>query len=147
MLTRLRLFLACLVMVALPLQGLAAATMAFCESGGAHEVQVQATVAHDNAEHSNASHHHAAHQHDDATQDMQVDAHAAHDHAGKSGSLPDAGHKCGVCAACCHGAVIAGFSATPVHPALPQADLAEPFVLIHARASSVPDKPPRLARV
>jgi hypothetical protein len=142
MLTRLRLFLACLVMVALPLQGLAAATMAFCESGGAHEAQVQATVAHDHAVHGNA-----AHQHGDADHDMQADAHAAYDHAGKSGSLPDAGHKCGVCAACCHGAVIAGFTATPVQPALPQADMAEPFVLIHARASSVPDKPPRLTRV
>lgn len=145
MLTRFRLFLACLVMVALPLQGLAAATMLFCGTGDAQEVHAQASGLHDHAAHMHGAAH--ADAHSGAQADTHADSHIAQSPSGKPGSLPDAGHKCGVCAACCHGAAMAGFSATPLSPPLPQADLAEPFVLIHARAASVPDKPPRLARV
>jgi hypothetical protein len=133
-----RLVVACLMMIALPLQGLAAASMLFCGTGQAQHAAISSSDARASVGHDHAAHMHSAEQ-------THADAHQVQE--GKPGSLPDAGHKCGVCAACCHGAAIAGFSATPLVPPPPQANLAEPFVLIHARAASVPDKPPRLTRV
>jgi hypothetical protein len=113
--SRFRLFLAWLIMAAIPLQGMAAASMLFCGMGAHHgpaQVAVQAEAGH-------------------------------HDHAQHGKKSPDSSHKCPVCASCCHGAAIAQFASLAVLAPAPQAESAEPFVLIHARPSPVPDKPPR----
>lgn len=126
---RLRLLFAWLLLAAIPLQGLAAASMLFCGMGPDHGAQHQAqpvSVAAD-------GHEHASHQHLEvvtADQDKQL-------------QLPDSSHKCGVCASCCNGVAL---TATPLLVAiapLPPAHAAEPFVLLHPWPSTVPDKPPR----
>ncbi|MFC5500167.1 hypothetical protein ACFPOE_21675 [Caenimonas terrae] len=121
---RIRYLFAWLVLAALPLQGFAAASMLFCGMGAAVVGTAQ------------AHHDHAAHSH-------------AHAHAvkgvegGVAQQLPDAGHSCGVCAACCHGGAIAQTPHVLAMASLPLAPAAEPFVRIDPRPSSVPDKPPR----
>lgn len=130
--SRIRLLLAWLVLAAIPLQGFAAASMLFCGMGSGHQpalqVQAQAGDHHDHAEH---GHGHA------------VKEKAAQPADGQA-QLPDASHKCGVCGSCCSSAAI---TETPRALALappPQSEAAEPFVLIHPRPSTVPDKPPRV---
>ncbi|CAN5451367.1 hypothetical protein BH11PSE7_BH11PSE7_14290 [soil metagenome] len=100
----------------------------------AHDQSAMHSHAQDGAQ-ANAVHTHTA----------STAARAGHQTGHDSGHV--SGHKCNVCATCCQAAAIAGFSAPVQLQPLPQADLAEPFVLIHARASAVPDKPPRLARI
>ncbi len=126
--SRIRTVLAWLLLLAIPLQGIAAASMLYCGPAARAAVQVQQSVA--------AEHHHG-----------QADNHA--DHAGhhggaaEDGALPDAGHKCGLCAACCHSVAL---TETPFAVALspaPQLTWDEPFVPVHSRPSPVPDKPPR----
>lgn len=135
----LRVLLAWLVMAAIPLQGLAAASMLYCGMGAHHGNEAVVASLHSPAPADRA----AAGRHD----------HSGHGHvapvdAGKIADdgqprLPDAAHKCGVCASCCHSVAIAEFPQTLVFTPLPQAELAEPFVLIDARPARVPDRPPR----
>lgn len=128
--SRFRLFLAWLVLAAIPLQGMAAASMLFCGMGEHHAPAVVAK--HDTAgEHDHSRHSHAA--------EVQLEKTA--DDAGKK--LPDVAHKCPVCASCCNIVAITEFPQLAAFAPLPQAESAEPFVLIHARPSQVPDKPPR----
>lgn len=125
--SRLRLFLAWLVLAAIPLQGLAAASMLFCGMSEHHAVtQVAGTQQHDHSRHNDVA-------------EVQVEK-----TAGSVGeNLPDSSHKCGLCASCCHSIAIAESSQLAAPAPLPQAELAEPFVLLHVRPSQVPDKPPR----
>ena len=132
--SRFRLILVWFVMAAFPLQGFAAASMLFCGMG-AHPAAVQ-LPSQAPAEHDHTQHSHGKHSHADEVRAVEV----AHD-IGKQ--PPDAGHKCGVCAACCYGVALVEFTHVPVAAPVPQAVLVEPVVLIHARASPVPDKPPR----
>lgn len=129
---RFRLLLVWLVMAAIPLQGWAAASMLFCGMG-AHHAPAQVAVAQQDAagHHDHSKHSHAA--------EVQVKKTADN----TSTKLPDVAHKCGVCASCCHGVAIAEFPELVAFAPVPQAELAAPFVLIHARPSQVPDKPPR----
>ena len=136
--SRFRQLLLCLMMLALPLQGFAAASMLFCGMGAGHDAK---------AEQMEMS----------ASPYQMVDATAMqHDHAkhGKTAQaskqapddkkqLPDASHKCGICAACCSVIAISDFPPTVGVRSSPKADLAEPFVLIHTVPSRVPEKPPR----
>ena len=127
---RLRWLLACLLMAALPLQGMAAVTLMLCgpaKMAAAHAVAV--------ADHG----HHPDHGHG-------VDAHPhAADHDPDQGSAPgpDMGHKCGLCAAGCHSAAISQTPRPLALTTLPRAEAAEPFSGFHSRATTVPDKPPR----
>ncbi|MDB5858892.1 MAG: hypothetical protein JWQ76_2581 [Ramlibacter sp.] len=122
--SRFRILLACLLLLAIPLQGIAAASMLYCGAATSHSHdEVQAP-----------SHH-----------DHSADVHAAAqaDDAAAAAGLPDQDHKCGACATCCHGAAIAAtFTLLSPSPA-PQAHAAEPVVHLHSRSSPVPDKPPR----
>ena len=126
--SRIRLLFAWLILAAIPLQGFAAASMLFCGMGAPHQqVRVQAQVA--------SQHDHAAHRHaQTVTAERQADTKA---------QLPDVTHTCGVCASCCHSVAISQTPASLATASLPQAEAAEPFVLIHRRPSPVPDKPPR----
>ena len=121
-----RLLLAWLVLAALPLQGLAAASMLFCHQAVAGEVAVHEG----HAEHDHGHHQAAAH-----------DGHAAEQgHAADQGD-PD--HKCPICGGLCH--VVAIPESTPVLPWAdsPSADLPQPRVPALTRAPPRPDKPPR----
>lgn len=125
--SRFRLFLVWLVMAAIPLQGMAAASMLFCGMGEHPSSARSAVSDHDHSKHSHAG------------QAQQVEK-TAHD---RSVNLPDTGHKCAVCASCCNSVAITEFPPLAAFEPVPQAELAEPFVLIDARPSPVPDKPPR----
>ncbi|TWO68008.1 hypothetical protein FN976_23975 [Caenimonas sedimenti] len=135
--SRFRLFLAWLIMAAIPLQGLAAASMLFCgpNHGPAPVAAQQERHGQDRAD---AVHHDEHTKHVDAG---EVEAKKADDNTGKK--LTDASRKCGVCASCCNSVAVAAFHELVAFGPVPQAELAEPFVLIHARPSQVPDKPPR----
>lgn len=138
MVSRFGLFLAWLVMAAVPLQGLAAASMLYCGVGAHHApgevtaVQQAQLVSDGNAGRLHDSGHgHAA----------GVQAKEAADTGSKN--LPDSAHKCGVCASCCHSLAIGDIPGLLALAPSAQAGLAEPLVLIHAGPSQVPDKPPR----
>ena len=120
---RLRMFLACLLLIAIPLQGLAAASMLFCDSDSR-----QASVEHDHAMHQHAGH-----------DQVQADD---NEQPGDS-VVADSGHTCSVCAACCHSAAISETPQVPAFSPVYQTVWAQPLVLVHSRPSPVPDKPPR----
>lgn len=127
--------MAWLVMAAIPFQGLAAATMAFC--GGAHHAQAAQVGAGGMHEHADGT----AHDHGQPVADAQaIEAESA---ATASKALPDVNHKCGACTSCCSSVAIAQSAYDLAFAPVPQAGLAEPFVLIHAPPSQLPDKPPR----
>ncbi|TWO63327.1 hypothetical protein FN976_28580 [Caenimonas sedimenti] len=137
--SRFRLFLAWLIVAAIPLQGLAASSMLFCGMGGHHGPGKLAVMQADLAPSSrtaSAGHDHSKHSHAG-----DVQAKKTTDSAGKK--LPDIAHKCAVCASCCNVVAITEFPQLVAFAPVPQAELDEPFVLIHARPSQVPDKPPR----
>ncbi|MES2401649.1 MAG: hypothetical protein V4573_16790 [Pseudomonadota bacterium] len=135
---RFRYLLLCLMMLALPLQGFAAASMLYCGMGPGHDIRAEQMAM-------NASPHQMAdaigmqHEHGDHDASAQVTI----QFPGDQNQLPDATHKCGVCAACCSVMAISDFPPTVEVQPSSKADLAEPFVLIHAVPSSLPDKPPR----
>ena len=128
MTARLWLFLAWLMMAAVPLQGFAATSMLFC-AAATHDVKVESTQAIASGHHDRAGHRHAA--------DLVAKK------AQGSVTSPDATHQCGLCASCCHSVAITEFPSIVALVHAPQAELADPFVLIHSRPSPVPDKPPR----
>lgn len=132
--SRIRILLTWLILAALPLQGFAAASMLICGADAGSQVH-QGRLASVAAV--PPAHDHAGHSHTNA-------------HAGKLAKVAqggthahDAGHTCGACAACCNTVAIMGMARLAPLAPMPQSRAAEPFVLIHARAASVPDKPPR----
>lgn len=128
----LRLLLAWLIIAAVPLQGFAAASMAFCK--GDHH----APTSRQDAERGTArisTHDHARH-----SDGVEIRAGETQSTAAK---VPDAAHKCGVCSSCCYSFGIAQRVHWPSLSPAPQAALAEPFLVILTTPSSVLDKPPR----
>jgi len=111
------------------MQGFAAASMLWCGMGAQHQHAAEASEPHDHAtRHSHTS---------DAAQGVAHAADAAH------GVPADNGQKCSICAACCSGVALVGMDQVLAMAPAPQAELAEPFVLIHTLPTPVPDKPPR----
>lgn len=119
-------------MAAVPLQGFAAASMAFCKGDDHAGVSGQATVP-ELAK--SGGHDHASHSHGVALQGDNAD-HAA------DAQLPDSAHKCGVCASCCHSLAVAQQVHWPSFSPASQAELAEPFLPILSTPTTVLDKPP-----
>ncbi len=120
----LRLVIACLVMAALPLQGIAAASMLFCGS------QAAARVA-------EAASHHGHH--------TSMDA-AVHDHAPAADDAHSADaqeHSCPICAACSQAQAVGEFDSLPLAAPAPSAEPSQPPVRVSSRALTLPDKPPR----
>jgi len=140
--SRLRLVLACLLMAALPLQGWAAVTMAFC--GDLHRTAA-AVVAEAGHSAGHAMEHAAPHGHDHAAPHAHADTDHQHDgHSTPSKtSTSGADHKCPACGACCHGAGLAAFDPLPVVAPPARVDAIEPVVQLHAPSLRQPDKPPR----
>jgi len=125
----LRILFAWLLIAAVPMQGFAAASMLWCGMGAQHQHAAEASEPHDHAtRHSHTS---------DAAQGVAHAADAAH------GVPADNGQKCSICAACCSGVALVGMDQVLAMAPAPQAELAEPFVLIHTLPTPVPDKPPR----
>lgn len=129
--SRLRLLFAWLVLVAVPLQGFAAASMLYCGTGPRHDAVAQVQVQSVSA----GQHDHSSHGHGKV---VKVEKSAD----GQS-KLPDSSHKCGVCASCCHSAAITETVRVLAMAPLPQAEVTALFVAIHPQPSPVPDKPPR----
>jgi hypothetical protein len=115
-----RLLLACLLIAALPLQGIAAASMAFCATGAPSSGAAAAPHGHDHA----ATHEHAAAQ--------QAGA-----------ALPDTAHACSVCMACCHAVGLVATAEFNVPSPEPQGPIAAVVPLLHERPASVLERPPR----
>ena len=137
---RFRRLLLCLMMLALPLQGMAAASMLYCGMGDSHHDQVAQVE-------ESASPHHvvvaADMQREHSKLDHTPTADASEHASDSQNQLPDASHKCGVCSTCCSVLAITAFHPTVEVQSSPEADLVEPFVLIHAVPSRLPEKPPR----
>jgi hypothetical protein len=126
-----------LLLLAIPLQGLAAASMLYCDpapkAAQAHQLQSAHEHGHDAHAMSASPHDHAKHDH--------VASDAGQQHAGAS-SATDGDHKCSLCAAC----QVVGISDSPhtsTFSATPQIPWVELFIPVHSRPTPVPDKPPR----
>jgi hypothetical protein len=134
--TALRLFCLWLLMLALPLQGFAAASMLYCAGQGSTAASSGAAPA--GGHHANpagiASHDHSGHQH-------AASADAARGGPGDDGKA--AGHKCATCAFCAHSVALDAFPPALEFGARAQASLPERPVLIAAVLVLLPDKPPR----
>ena len=133
----LRIIVAWLIMLALPLQGVAAAAMVHCagDRQSAHVSAVDGAPAHDAATH---AHDAATHAHGPAA--VAQDALGGDD---GSGVLAAAAHKCGACASGCHGVAIMDSRCPTMSSPPEQADLVEPSVHFGAILAAPPDKPPR----
>jgi hypothetical protein len=131
----LRLVIAWLVMAALPLQGIAAASMLFCEQA-AHATVSQPS-----------GHDHATHQHGDdgfakAEQSAKQDAQRADGSQAKSGLAGD-GHACPICASCCN---LVALTEAPILSFAGDSPEAQPLqgpARVFTRHAPTPDKPPR----
>ncbi|VTU32959.1 hypothetical protein [Variovorax sp. PBL-E5] len=130
---RVRVLLLWLVMLAVPFQGYAAASMGVCTA------RMPAPAAAAVGGHAQP-HEHAMHDHASATQTH----HPAHAKSAKA--QPDLGaSQCASCSLCaaCHAAALTGVLAVALLAPVPQADPAEPADAMATLAPRVPDKPPR----
>ena len=134
---RVRLLLAWIMMVAVPLQGFAAATMMLCGQASGH-VAAASVQAHEHGpSHGNA--HGLAQGHAHGNEASAHHGDGPHDGDSHGGVL----HKCGVCASCSHAVAITESIHTPGVAIPPQQRIAEPLVVVVFRPVPLPDKPPR----
>lgn len=154
--SRLRLFLAWLVLATMPLQAIAGASLLLCGAStgtGMHAAAAQPHPA-SGASGAPASHHHTSAAVDTDGHRLAVgggldgSAHAMA--GGLHGGSPhgaaqpfDMQHACSVCASCCHGTALAEFAHWPALTPMPQAPWAMESVPVDARPLPLPDKPPR----
>ncbi len=133
---RLRLFLACLVLLALPLQGALAASMRLCLPAGQ---PATASAGH------HADHHAAHHAHSAPATASQAQGPAAElaDGGLAAAAESDLHHTCDICAACGHAAALPAATARVASPSGVQAHPALAPARIDTRGLPVPDKPPR----
>jgi len=138
--TRIRVFLLWLLLAALPIQGMAAASMLLCGPAGTGAAQASQTDHHHEATAQAGTpppHHHQPSI--DASEAATAQLPAASD-----SSVAGAAHTCVACATCCHAvAVLSQFASLPAHGPLPRAELPGTWVRVHAAPQPVPDKPPR----
>lgn len=145
---RFRLLLACLLMAALPLQGLAAVSMMLCGGGGGGAAAAQAHAHHatgaPGSPHTADLVQDASIPHDHAGHEAQA-GHAGHSHdaVAEDGIATHADHKCGICGAGCHSVAITSASVAVQVSVMPQAPLAPPSPAVHTRTTPVPERPPR----
>lgn len=136
---RIRMLMAWVLLAALPLQGLAAASMVYCgPAGKAVASQVHAASADDQHGHA-----HGAGAGEHVLQGPGAMDHASMDHSADGNALPDSKHTCSICAACGNAAAITPSSHALAAPAASQSLAALPLPALHSRAPALPDKPPR----
>jgi len=138
----LRLVWVLLLALALPLQGLAAATMAACGpahgDAGAHAVPGHEASAHETHRHDPSAHH--SHRHDTSADDGSSGALAADDTS--SPTTPD--QKCSVCASCCTASAGLPTHAVVAHPvALAGSLIGHERASLAAFLTDGPERPPR----
>ncbi len=125
-----------MLMLALPLQGFAAASMVLCGGGMNHLMRL--TGSSDGVESGavastpGPSHHGEGQRHDSGV--SKADAEPA---------KPVTGHKCSVCATCSSAIAIASSDAVISIPSFEHVNAAEPFDGLKSQSVHVPDKPPR----
>lgn len=140
-----RLLLACIVMFAVPLQGLASTTMLLCMSSPGHhalDVKVPGGKLGTVGAHSLAGHDHSKHDHGTQGGNPQVESGDLGQAEAKANV--DTPHKCGACASCCHLVAIAEPLRLLLPSPLPKSDLTELSVHVSSLPAIVPDKPPRI---
>lgn len=134
--TSVRRFLACVLLAALPWQGVAAAAMVLCgpaapASAAQGEAPTDPALVADHAtHHGHGGGHDAPHAHDgsaDAGQGLQADA----------------DHHCGACSLCGHALALPCAPVTLHSPPLPQGPVAGAWPRPDSRVAPLPDKPPR----
>jgi len=138
----LRLLIVLIIALALPVQGVASATLAHC--GQRHDrMQVAPWV---------SQHHHSPHEagaalhHETNMMDTADPAdHATSTHAAAQlDRLADvAKHKCSSCASCCAGSVLPSVMPWIPEPVSAPTTFADEMVMVDAFASDGPDRPPR----
>ena len=129
-----------LLALALPVQGVMAATMVFCGPNH-HDRAAAAAVAHD-ADPAHRSHDVAANSHHEAA-DGQAGNSASDEAETPDKFAQSAMQKCSVCASCC--------SAAAIHDAVPKLPVFEPVAAdfaamapaVESFAADGPDRPPR----
>lgn len=120
----LRLVIAWLIMLAIPLQGIAAGAMTFC---GPSHIASDAAAMH--------GHQGGPHAHDVSESDPGAGPGAD--------ALPGVDHECSACASCCMAVALVGQPRLSGVAAQPRAEPAASVVQIRTVAVSLPDKPPR----
>ena len=134
-------FLLWLMMLALPVQGFAAASMLYCGTDSSHHaVQMQPMPESHHEAGASTQMHHAMGATDDGVKMLGDTAYQVKDISTK---LPDAAHKCGVCASCCNLIAIADVRVPITASATPPTQYLEPLVQAYAAPSRLLDKPPR----
>lgn len=132
----LRRFLACLLLVALPWQGVAAAAMVLCQPA------TQALHQTEGAHAGHAAHH--GHEADAAAASSgHVAHHAADASSGGTGLQADADHHCNACSLCGHALALPGTALSVFAPSMPQGPVAGALLRADSRVAPLPDKPPR----
>jgi hypothetical protein len=140
-----RLVIAWLIMAALPLQGMAASSMLFCDQ--AAPSTVAKPTAHDHAAHGHgAQHDHASHSHDGdslAAADQPAKLSQQQADGPQGAGMVEDGHACPICAACCN---LVALSETPIlalQAAPPASQPLDGPSRVLSRDAPTPDKPPR----
>ncbi|WP_325500178.1 hypothetical protein [Ramlibacter sp.] len=111
-------------MLVLPVHSFAAAALVLCSGDGAHHSAAADKV---HGQHAAADH------------ELAQDAGPGHAEPGQ----PAGEHRCGACAACCHGVAIADWRTSPPDLGPAASDLAEPLVRITGEPLPLPERPPR----
>jgi hypothetical protein len=144
----LRLVVAWLLMAALPLQGMAAASMLFCGAPAAARVAQTASHQGHHASMGMSAHDHSAHGHEgmhashgQQAAGAEVDQMASH--APEVGGDAAQSHSCPVCAACSQAQAVGGSESLPLAAPAPSAEPSQPPVRVSSRSLTLPDKPPR----
>ncbi len=135
-----RLVLAWLLMAALPLPGIAAASMLFCGPSAAHSTATQPAQP--------SSHDHAAHAHDGssatkAEQSAKLGIQQQADGSQDGAAMADEGRACPICASCCN---LVALSEAPILSLAGDSPEAQPLqgpARVYTRHAPTPDKPPR----
>lgn len=130
-----------LLAAAIPLQGVAAATMASCGSAEHGHLHLQRAMhGHEDADAAGPTMHEHAH---DAGVALHVHAQADHSDAGKSGLAHSQFHKCSACASCCANAAVP--TQASAFEAVDLADFFTPFVArsVAAYVTEGLERPPR----
>lgn len=135
-------FLLWLMMLAIPVQGFAAASMLYCGMGAQHHaMQTQVMPESHHGVQSAAALDHSAGAMDD--KDLMVVNWEVDQPHHTSTKLPDATHKCGICAACCNLIGIAEIPSLMASAIIPPAQYLEPLAPSYAAPSRLLERPPR----
>ena len=134
-----------LLVLAVPAQGAAAATMAFCGpnhhgGGGAAQMQATAPTHHAHPDGAVAS----EHQHFQATAAADEDSSASEDSVASAKGSHASKHKCSACASCCSvGAILSSVLAVPA-PVFAPTVFSALVPSVDTFAADGPDRPPRM---